>query len=330
MLSGIFSFPVQAQSATPAGRSGWLLVVSKGEHALDIVDPAIGKKVASISTHGNKAHEVATSPHGRTAYVPIYGSAGVGKPGTDGANIVVINLKSRTIVGNVEFPHGVRPHLPVFDAKRNVLYVTTELDHTISIIDLKTLKIVGSIPTGQAESHMFVLSHDGQRGYTANVGPGTVSVLDLEHRKLLKIIPVSQETQRIAIAPDDSMVFTSDQRKPQLAVIDAATNKVKTWVPLPALGYGAAATPDGHWLLVAMPDANQVAVVDLRRMKVARTIGVCGAPQEVLIQPNDPATAYVSCESTGNVAVLNLDSWKMEKTIEVGAGPDGMAWANDN
>jgi YVTN family beta-propeller protein len=51
-----------------------------------------------------------------------------------------------------------------------MLYVTTELDHSITIIDPKTLKIVGSIPTGQPESHMFAISHDGLRGYTANVG----------------------------------------------------------------------------------------------------------------------------------------------------------------
>ena len=53
-----------------------------------------------------------------------------------------------------------------------MLYVTTELDKTVSIIDPKTLKIVGSVPTGQEQSHMLVLSRDGSRGYTANVGPG--------------------------------------------------------------------------------------------------------------------------------------------------------------
>jgi hypothetical protein len=38
---------------------------------------------------------------------------------------------------------------------------------------------------------------------------------------------------------------TADQTKPQMAVIDTATNKVKTWVALPGLGSAAAATADG-------------------------------------------------------------------------------------
>ncbi len=63
--------------------------------------------------------------------------------------------------------------------------MTTELDQSVTIIDPKTLKIVGSIPTGQPESHMLTISHDGLRGYTANVGPGTVSVLDIKARKTL-------------------------------------------------------------------------------------------------------------------------------------------------
>ena len=158
--------------------------------------------------------------------MPIYGNSGVGKPGTDGTKIVVIDIASQKIVGNVDFDHGVRPHCPLIGPKDGMLYVTTELDKAITIIDPKTLKIVGAIPTGQPESHMLVLSHDGRRGYTANVGPGTVSVLDIAARKTLTVIPISGNTQRIAISKDDRWVFTADQTKPQMAVIDTKTDQV--------------------------------------------------------------------------------------------------------
>ena len=93
------------------------------------------------------------------------------------------------MVGHVDFGHGVRPHLPVLDAKRHLLYVTTELDDAVTVIDPRTQKIVGKVPTGAEQSHMLVLSHDGRRGYTANVGPGTVSVLDMVGRKTMAMIP---------------------------------------------------------------------------------------------------------------------------------------------
>ena len=310
---------------TPSG-SGFVLVTNKGDNALGIIDPIAGRQLIEIPEGGVTGHEVTVSSDGRLAYVPIYGNSGVGMPGTDGSNLVVIDLAARKVVGNVDFGKGVRPHLPVFGPKNGLLYVSTELDHSITIIDPATLKIVGSVPTGQAESHMFAITRDGRRAYTANVGPGTVSVLDLEARNVVAIIPVSGQVQRISLSADDRMVFTSDVTKPQLAVIDTATNKIKTWIPMPGLGYGSATTSDGKWLLIALPLVRKLGVVDLTTLKVARTIDLPVKPHEVLLSPDDK-TAYVSIDESGKVAMINLSDWKVEKMIDAGKGADGLAWA---
>jgi DNA-binding beta-propeller fold protein YncE len=306
---------------------GWLVVANKGEQTVGVIDPATLTQVATVPEGGITGHELAVSPDGRRAYVPIYGNSGVGKPGTDGSNMVVVDLATRKVVGNLDFGHGVRPHCAVFGPKNGMLYVTTELDKSIAVIDPKALKIVASVPTGQAESHMLALSHDGTRGYTANVGPGTVSVIDMNVKKVLEIIPISKNTQRISISVDDKWVFTSDQTKPQLAVIDTTDNQVKHWVPLPAAGYGTAPTPDGRWLVIAMPQSKQVGVLDLKTMTVVHTIDVPAAPQEVLVRPDGKA-AYVSCDSSRKVAVINTADWTVEKLIDAGKGVDGLAWAN--
>lgn len=305
---------------------GLLLVAQKGDQSLGIVDPVAGKVLGSVAEGGTTGHEVTASPDGKFAYVPIYGNSGVGKPGTDGTHIVVIDIAAKKVVGNVDFGKGIRPHDPVIGPKDGMLYVTTELEKSVSIIDPKTLKIVGSIPTGQPESHMLALSHDGKRAYTANVGPGTVSVIDIRGRKVLKVIPISKNTQRISITPDDKYVFTADQTQPRMAVIDTATDGVKTWVPLSSVGYGSVATPDGRWELVALADTNKVAVIDLKTMKVARDIDVCGYPQAVVSNP-DSKTAYVSCMHANKVDVMDLASGKVTREIDTGKATDGLAWA---
>ena len=304
---------------------GLLLVANKGDHTLGIVDPESGRQIAAVDEGGITGHEVAASVDGRLAYVPIYGNSGVGQPGTDGDAIAVIGIAARQVVGHIDFGHGVRPHCPVIGPKDGLLYVTTELDRAVTVIDPHTLKIVGSVPTGQPESHMLAITHDGRRGYTANVGPGSVSVLDLETRKVLAVIPVSGETQRISLSADDRMAFTSDQREPRLAVIDTATNAVVRWIALPGIGYGTAPTADGRYLLVAMSRANKVAVVDLQSMKIARTIDVPRAPQEVLVAPGGRA-AYVSCDASHQIAGIDLSDWSV-RLLEAGKGADGLAWA---
>ena len=108
--------------------------------------------------------------------------------------------------------------------------------------------------------------------------------------------------------------------------MQGATNKVKTWVPLPGLGYGTASTPDGRWLVVAVPTVNKVAIVDLKIMKVAHTIDVPKAPQESLVRP-DGQMAYVSCDSSHKIAAIRTSDWTVETLIESGKGTDGLAWA---
>jgi YVTN family beta-propeller protein len=325
VLPALLAIGGSVSVGSPGGH-GLLLVAIKGNQSLGIVDPATNQKIAEVPEGGITGHEVTASPDGRRAYVPIYGNSGVGQPGTDGTNMVVIDLVSHKVVGNLDFGKGVRPHDPVFGPKNGMLYVTTELNQSVAIIDPKTLKIVGSVPTGQEQSHMLVISHDGKRGYTANVGPGTVSVLDLEARKTIAVIPVSKQVQRIALSVDGSKIFTSDQTKPQLAVIDTATNKIVKWVTLPDLGYGTATTPDGKWLIVANPLIHKVSAVNLDTMKVEHVIDVPVRPQAIQVNPNGQV-AYASCDSSKKVAVIQLSDWTVKELIEVGPGADGMAWA---
>jgi YVTN family beta-propeller protein len=313
-------------TARPDAAEGLLLVANKGDRTMGIVDPVAGRQLAAVAENGVTGHEVIASPDGKTAYVPIYGDSGVGKPGSDGRHLVAIDIASRTITGTLDFGHGVRPHCALLGPKDGLLYVTTELDNSVTVINPKTLKIVGVVPTGQAESHMLAITRDGRRGYTANVGPGTVSVLDLADHKTITVIPVAHHTQRISLSVDDRRVFTSDTEQPRLAVINTASNTVEHWVTLPGSGYGSAPTADGKWLVIAVPSANKVAVIDLEKLAVAKTIDVPAAPQEVLIRP-DGKVAYVSCDQTGKIAAIRTSDWMVEKLIDAGKAADGLAWA---
>ena len=191
-------------SAIASAQEGHLLVAQKGDRSLAIVTPA-GRVLGSVPEGGITGHEVAASPDGRLAIVPIYGNSGVGKPGTDGTKIAVIDIGAQKVVGEIAFDHGVRPHCAVFGPKNGMLYVTTELDKTVTVIDPKTLKVVATIPTGQPESHMLAISHDGRRGYTANVGPGTVSgcAQSIEFNKSALVDDVAQpERHQVRVRGD--------------------------------------------------------------------------------------------------------------------------------
>ncbi len=327
LLIGMCLTVVVAPGSSQSVATSVLLVVNQRDRNVSIIDPVAARQIATVPEGETKGHghEIAVSPDGRTAYLPIYSDVGLGQPGIDGHEMLVIDIATRKVTGHVEFGHPVRPHCPVYDRVSGLLYVTTELDNSVTIVDPHSLKVVGTIPTGQPQSHMLAISHDGRRGYTSNASPSTISVLDLSTRKTEAIIPDTGQAQRVSISNDDTMVFVPDQTKPRLAIIDTSTNKIKTWVALPSPGYASTPTLDGRWLLVALKTANKLAVVDLERQQVVRTIDVPAGPQEIVMRP-DGKVAYVSCIRVDKVVVVDIANWTVQAIVTAGNGADGLAW----
>ena len=307
--------------AGPEG-SGLLVIANQKEHTVLVVDPDGRRELARVVV-GVNGHEVMVSKDGRFAYVPIYGNSGVGRPGTDGSTIDVVDLQGRKLAATIDLGKPLRPHRAEWGPD-GMLYVTAELGNAVDVLDPATRKIVAEIPTGQKESHMLVISPDGRRAYTANVGAGSVSVLDLAKRSLVTTIPVAKMVQRISISPDGKRVFTHDQDAPRIAVIDTATNKIANWIEVPSSVYASEPTTDGRWLVTLTRNAAAY-VVDLQSMKVAHTLKVSDGGSEILIRPGG-AVAYLSGTGAGKIDVLDLHTWELQKPIELTPGVDGMDW----
>lgn len=301
---------------------GLLFIANQRDHTALVVDLRERKVLSKIGVDIN-GHEVAVAPDHRLGYVPIYGNSGVGKPGTDGSTIEVVDLRRGGAVRIIDLGKPVRPHCAKFGPD-GMLYVSAELSNALYVVDPKTEKVVAEIPTGAVESHMLVISHDGRRAYTANVGAGSVSVLDLQKRSLITVIPVTKTVQRISISTDGRYVFTHDQNAPRIAVIDTATNKLSHWIDLPATVYSSTPTPDGR-LLIANSPSGKLFVIDLSSEKVVASYSIPEATGEIAIDAAGQH-AYVSCPENGTIEILDIHAGKLEPPIILTKGTDGLEW----
>jgi YVTN family beta-propeller protein len=302
---------------------GMLVVANQREHTALLIDPETRQELAKVVV-GVNGHEVAVSPDSRFAYVPIYGNSGVGKPGTDGTTIDIVDLRDHKLAATIDLGKPLRPHRAEFGPD-GLLYVTAELDKAIDVIDPATRKIIAEIPTGAIESHMVVISPDGSRAYTANVAAGSVSVLDLKKRALITVIPVAKTVQRISISADGKRVFTHDQDTPRIAVIDTTTNKVASWISVPSTVYSSSPTADGRKLLAASP-AGKIFVIDIGGAKLEESFDIPPASGELLLAPGGKF-AFVSCPQAGTIEVLDVPGRKLLQPIKLTPGVDGLAWA---
>jgi YVTN family beta-propeller protein len=321
-LVSVLCFSVVAMPLVAQSR---LLVVSQRDQTFHVYDPVTLDELRSTKEDGgaDAGHEVIATPDGKTAFVPLYGDAGVGRAGTDGDHIDVFDVATGKLEGTIPYGKGVRLHKPIYDSHTGMYLVTAEIDKSVAILDPKTRKFVGSIPTGQEQSHMITLLPDGKKLYSANVGPGTVSVMDVPGRKLLKVIPISGNTQRISNSVDGKWVFTANQKAPELVVIDTAKDEVWKRVTLPDVGYGTTPTPDGKYLLVTMDKQPGMAVVDLKTMAVVKTIATPSGIDEVVVSP-DSKWAYATSAKTDKVVKIDLGTMATVKVVATGKFPDGI------
>jgi YVTN family beta-propeller protein len=323
LLSCILAIAVGARvAASTTSPQGLLFVANQFEHTTLLIDLSTRKTIFTAGVDIN-GHEVTISPDGRFGYVPVYGNSGVGKPGTDGSTIQVVDLQAGRTTDIIDLPKAVRPHSAKF-APDGLLYVTAELANALYVVDVRTHKVVAEIPTGKPEAHMLAISSDGKRAYTANVSSGSISVLDLQNRSLVKVIPVADKIQRLSLSPDGHHLYTHDQDKPRIAVIDASSNVVSGWIGLPTTVYSSAVTPDGR-RLIANSASGKLLIVDLATQEVSQYYDIPPAVGAIAISA-DGSYAYITCPQAGTIEVINLRDNVVEKPIILTKGVDGIAW----
>ena len=164
--------------ASRVGAQGSLIILKKGEATASILSLADGRTTATMPV-GDGPHEIAVSRDGRWAIAANYGGT------TPGNSLTLIDLRTRQAVKTISTGEYRRPHgiawLP--DGQRVV--VTSEVGKAVLIVDAARGTIVKAIPTSVDGTHLLVLSKDGLRVWTSNIGSGTNSPIEIEKGELI-------------------------------------------------------------------------------------------------------------------------------------------------
>src|SRR3984893_8506837 len=122
VLVMLFASAELRETKSAPAPAGLLVIANQKEHTLLVVDPENRRELSKISV-GVNGHEVIVSKDGHFAYVPIYGNSGVGRPGTDGSSIDVIDLREQKLAYTIDLGKPLRPHEPGLSPDGR-LYVT--------------------------------------------------------------------------------------------------------------------------------------------------------------------------------------------------------------
>lgn len=297
-----------------------MVVVCKEDATLVCLDAGL-RRVSTVTLSG-PAHEVVVHPGGRLAYLPLYGTGGVGRAGTSGDGIDVVDLHRGHLVGTIPLPHGSRPHDAAWGADGR-LHLTAEGLSGLLSVDARTGTVLGLRPLGHPQGHMLAVTADGGRAYVAHVAPGSLTEIDLESGAV-RHLGLSSTVNRVTLSRDQGVAYVADQESPRLAVVDLEQMTLRAWIPLPAIAFGTTLTTDPRGLVMALRGAGRLGVLDLMTHEVVTSTQLPRGPQRVVVD-RARETAYATCSPAGVVVAVNLRSMAVIATSEPGQEPDGMA-----
>ena len=141
----------------------------------------------------------------------------------------------------------------------------------------------------------------------------------------------------------DVGLYVTNEASGDLTVIDAATLKIVTTIPLGKRPRGLAASADGTRLYVALsgspaappgvdektlppPDrsADGIGVVDLQEGKLLKVLPSGTDPEQVALSP-DGQQVYVANEDAARASVVDVETGKVVETFKTGGEPEGVS-----
>jgi YVTN family beta-propeller protein len=323
-----------SRSSGQTAPSQALLVLSKGDLALEVVDPATMKVLWTVPS-GPDPHEVAASPDGRFAYITNYGSGAY-------HTITPVDLQTKKALTPIDLGPLTGPHgLDYVGAK---LWFTAEGAKVFGSYDPGTQKVDFVLGTGQDRTHMVRVSSDQQRMVLTNVSSGTVSIVEKTAAGAgarggppgrggappsnwqQTVIQVGRGAEGFDVTPDWREAWIANAQDGTISIIDVGSKRVVQTLQSNTRGANRLKiTPDGTLAFVSTLSGPDVAVFDVAGRKEMTRIPIGNGAAGIQIQP-DGSRVYVACTPDNYVAVLDVKSLKVIGRISAGKQPDGLWW----
>jgi len=337
MSAGIFAQNTPRES---------LLILSKQDHTVAIVDPTTLKVISKIPV-GNDPHEVIASSDGNTAYISNYGGGAYN-------TLTVVDVALQTPLNTIDLgplrgPHGL-------DFAGDKVWFTAEAAKAIGSYDPTSSKVDWILGTGQDRTHMIYVAPDLQRIATTNVSSGTISIIERSGTRPAggptanaptsqqgtatappperphadwteTVVKVGNGSEGFDVSREGKEIWVANAKDGTISIIDFAQKKVTQTLQANVRGANRLKfTPDGKLVFVSSLSSSDVVVFDATTRRETKRIPVGHGAAGIQMQP-DGSRAFVACTPDNYVVAIDLKSFQVTAHIDAGHQPDGMAWA---
>jgi DNA-binding beta-propeller fold protein YncE len=210
------------------------------------------------------------------------------------------------------------------DESANRLYIAHMDADTLLVVNLRTRHVVQTVPASGV--HGVIAVPALRRVYASATDDHEVLTIDSRTGRILARAPAGEYPDGLAFDPVERHVFVSDESGGVETVLSASGRRLAT-IDLGGEAGNVQYDPGSKRVLADVQTRDAVAVIDPKSNHVARTVPLAGCdhPHGLLVD-SPRRLAFVACD--GNAALLTLDlrTWKVVGSDDVGDDPDVLAF----
>jgi YVTN family beta-propeller protein len=206
--------------------------------------------------------------------------------------VVVVDLNKNTVVGEIADTPGVHGFVAVPELQRG--FSSNGKESKSSVVDLKTLKTVSKIDTGESPD---ALVYEPLRGevYVFNHKGNSATVIDAKQTKVIATISLGGGPEFAVADANAKRIYCNIEDKSEVAVIDTEKHDViARWPVAPGTEPSGIALDAVHHRLFTTCHNKMMAMLDTETGKVITTIPI-GAGVDGCAFDDATQLAFASC-----------------------------------
>jgi YVTN family beta-propeller protein len=187
-------------NAFNAGSNRYLFISAMGANQINVIDLMTMVYSVKVSVGGIPRPYVVT-PDGTTMYVAVTGLHGFMKVDVASGKMqrVAMPAENHTPKEHPFEPSNTLTHGLALSPDGTELWVTSLLDNSLYVYDVKANKITGRVQVGDGPNWV-TFSPDGRYVCVSNTGTNDVSIIDVRARREIKRVMVGKAPKRVVAA----------------------------------------------------------------------------------------------------------------------------------
>ncbi|MEC9248177.1 MAG: PQQ-dependent catabolism-associated beta-propeller protein [Pseudomonadota bacterium] len=188
------------------------------------------------------------------------------------------------------------------------IFVSNEHDNSVSVIDIKTKKVIETIAIGTRPRGIGI-SPDKDEIYVAVSGENRIAVIDTKTLNVKRSFASGNDPEAFAVHPNGNL-YISNEEDAKASVYDPLNGALLAEIEVGIEPEGVAISPDGKRVIVTSESTNMLHLIEVPSHKILQNILVGARPRSACFSPNGKL-AYATSEISGEVKKIEVSSGKI-------------------